>query len=92
MQEGQLLYRVPLRMSLTDREELSASAEFNNTSWYVRLAAQLLRERQDPSSAWQPYLQVPEQHSAITLSYLHSCCKNTSMLTRAIGRPFLRGL
>ena len=57
LSKGEVLFTVPLRLALADRE-VDAAEQHQQISWYVRLATRILKERRDPSSAWHPYLQV----------------------------------
>lgn len=57
VEEGNVLFTVPLRLALKDREGPSLDKGLN-TTWYARLAMRILQERRDPASLWKPYVQV----------------------------------
>ena len=59
--KGEVLFVVPLHLALTDSEDVG-SPDIQGASWYIRLAAQLLRERNSTASAWQPYIQVGQPY------------------------------
>ena len=59
--EGDLVFRIPMRLALSDfdGDETSEGLTFEGAPWSVRLACRLLRERAaGATSPWFPYIQV----------------------------------
>ena len=68
--EGDLVFRIPMRLALSDHDDHESSevSLFEGAPWSVRLACRLLRERAAGAASPRfPYLQVtlnPRQHNA----------------------------